>query len=112
MDCQLFESLLPNYLDEELTEELAAQAQAHLIRCRRCAWEVESITHTLSALQQPSAGAAPSAEFRRRLLRDLLRDHRAALTRQPGPLSARAGEQARVTPAFVLDLTEEAADER
>jgi anti-sigma factor RsiW len=106
MDCQLFEKLLPNYLDEELTEELAGQVQAHLIQCGRCAWEVESIRQTLSALQQASASAAPSAEFRKRLLEELLRDHRAATAKRP-PQVGRAGRSPEAAPEFVFHLTEE-----
>ena len=44
MDCALVRELLPNYLEEELTEELGQQVQAHLIQCRQCAWEAWSPT--------------------------------------------------------------------
>ena len=83
MDCALVMDLLPNLLDDELTEELSEQVQAHLIGCRRCAWEVESLRQSAAALRTSSAHLQPSAEFRERLLDELLRDHRAAAARRP-----------------------------
>jgi anti-sigma factor RsiW len=106
----MVESLLPNYLDDELAEELAQQVQVHLIACRSCAWEVESIRQTLLALRQSCVGGRPSAEFCDRLLGELLRDHRAAAARQPqrvgAPPPAHAGG-----PPFVFKLGEEEADD-
>jgi anti-sigma factor RsiW len=101
MDCELVGSLLPNYLDDDLTEELAQQVQAHLIRCRRCAWEVESIRQSVAALRQSSQTLQPAPEFRARLLADLIRDHRAGTARRPGVASDRAA--ATRTPIYVLD---------
>lgn len=83
MDCALVLELLPNFLDDELTEELSQRVQAHLIRCRRCAWEVESLRQSAAALRESAAHLRPSAEFCQRLLDDLLRDHRAAAARRP-----------------------------
>jgi len=104
MDCRLVAELLPNYLEEELTEELAQQVQAHLICCRGCAWEVESLRQTAVALRRSVADAQPRREFRARLRDELLRDHRAALARQPEKGRGRPREAA---PVFVLDLNEE-----
>lgn len=83
IDCTLAAALLPNYLDDELTEELAEQVQAHLIGCRQCAWEVESLRQATAALQATAAEAEPSAALRERLLGRLLRDHRAAQAGRP-----------------------------
>jgi anti-sigma factor RsiW len=83
MNCKLVESLLPNYLDDELSEELSEQVRAHLIRCRECAWEVESIRQSLEALKQASRAEEPSADFRERLLSQLIRDHRTAMAGKP-----------------------------
>jgi len=105
MDCELIGSLLPNYLDNDLTEELAEQVQAHLIWCRRCAWEVESLQQSVSALRQSSETAQPAAEFRARLLADLLRDHRAAAARRPGALPGKTATPR--APVYVLDSGEE-----
>jgi len=105
MHCELVGSLLPNYLDEDLTEELAQQVQAHLVRCRRCAWEVESIRQSVAALRESSEAASPSAEFRARLLGELLRDHRAAAARRPGVLPSR--ERGASGSVYVLDSGEE-----
>ena len=83
MDCKLIASLLPNYLDDELSEELAEQVRAHIIRCRECAWEVESIRQSLEALRRAENAADPSPDFRERLLMQLIRDHRAAMAKKP-----------------------------
>jgi len=66
MECGLALSLLSNFLAEELTEEAASQLRAHLLCCRRCAWETESLRQSASALRQyesrstqpPSSGSA------------------------------------------------------
>jgi anti-sigma factor RsiW len=109
MDCELIGNLLPNYLDGDLTEELSEKVQAHLIRCNRCAWEVESIQQSVSALHHSAKTAHPAAEFRARLLAELLRDHRAALARRPAGPSAR--RSAAREPVYVLDSNgEEAAN--
>lgn len=110
MDCKLADDLLQDYLDDELTEELRGQVRAHLIRCRRCAWEVESIRQALSALRESALPAAADPDFRDRLLMHLLRDHRAAVAGQAyirgAALSSRQQEE-----VFVLELaSEEGAD--
>ena len=84
MDCKLAESLMGDHLDEELSEELRDQVGRHLIQCRQCAWEVESLRETLSALRASALPAEPTPEFRERLLRHLLREHRAAVASGPG----------------------------
>lgn len=106
MDCQLAESLLGGYLDNELNLELEDRLRRHLIRCRRCAWEVESIREVLLALRQFKAPAGPSADLRDRVLNHLLRDHRAAVGGRPGWLSPTRSLGAPGTP-FVLELTSE-----
>lgn len=104
MDCELVGNLLPNYLDGDLTEELAERVQAHLVACRRCAWEVESIRQSVAALRQSFQAAQPASEFRARLLTDLLRDHRAAAARRPDSPAREAPTRA---PIYVLDSNEE-----
>ena len=89
IDCALAAALLPNYLDDELTEELAEQVQAHLIGCRQCAWEVESLRQATAALQASAAEAEPSATLRECLIRRLLQDHRAAQSNRPHAASRR-----------------------
>jgi anti-sigma factor RsiW len=106
MDCKLADNLLQDYLDDELTEELRDQVRAHLIRCRRCAWEVESIRQALSALRESALPAAAGEDLRDRLLLHLLRDHRAAVAGQPyipgiGPFGRQQEEP------FVLELASE-----
>ena len=105
LDCALAGELLPNYLDEELTEELAARVQAHLICCHCCAWEVESLRQSLLALRASAQEAAPSEEFRAQLRDRLRRDHRAAAANRPG--SPPAARPAARGPVFVLDDPEE-----
>ena len=99
MDCTLAESLLPNFLDDELTEELAQQVQAHLIQCRRCAWEVESIRQSLAALREAAAANRPTEETRQRLWAEVLREHRAAMAARPG----QAQSMPRRAPVYVLE---------
>jgi anti-sigma factor RsiW len=104
MDCALVESLLPNFLDEELMEELAQQVQAHLIRCRRCAWEAESIRQSIAALRESAAAKRPGEEARERLWAGVRREHRAAMAaRRMGSWQGRP----RPAPVYVLDAEEE-----
>jgi anti-sigma factor RsiW len=105
MDCKLAENLLQDYLDNELTEELREQVRRHVMRCRQCAWEIQSIAEMLQALRE-SVPAQVSPDFRDRLLTHLLRDHHAAVARRPfleGP-EALPRRQAR---PFVLELKSE-----
>jgi septal ring factor EnvC (AmiA/AmiB activator) len=105
MDCALVESLLPNFLDEELTEELAQQVQAHLIRCRQCAWEAESIRQSIAALREATAANRPRDEARERLWAEVQREHRAAMAaRRAG---SAPGRPPRPAPVYVLDAEEE-----
>ncbi|MFB3882540.1 MAG: anti-sigma factor [Armatimonadota bacterium] len=83
MDCELAQSLIGDYLDEELSEELRDRVRRHLVQCRQCAWEAESIRETLSALRASSLPTEPTPEFRERLLMHLLKDHRAAVAGGP-----------------------------
>jgi anti-sigma factor RsiW len=112
MDCQLLERLLPNYLDDELTEEMAQDIQAHLVGCRHCAWEVESIRQAVSVLRRAVADPECRAQFREKLLAELIRDHRVATARQPYQMGTRqSGRPAK--PVFVLDpMTEESDDDQ
>jgi anti-sigma factor RsiW len=105
MDCELINKLLPNYLDDELTEELAQRINAHLIQCKSCAWEVESIRQAVLALQQSSLSAQPSAQFRAKLLNNLIRENRAAAAKQPQKVGQ--PRKTEPTPMFVLDLDKE-----
>jgi anti-sigma factor RsiW len=89
MECGLAMDLLASYLDDELTEEAAQQVQAHLIGCRRCAWEAESIRQAAAALWQSAASDTPGEQFREGLLEEVLREHRLAGARRasrPVPL--------------------------
>jgi anti-sigma factor RsiW len=105
MDCTLVESLLPNFLDEELTEELAEQVQAHLIRCRRCAWEAESIRQSIAALREAAAANRPSEEARERLWAEVRREHRAAMATRRA--ESAPGRPPRPAPVYVLDAEED-----
>ncbi len=105
MDCTLAASLLPNFLDEELTEELAQHVQAHLIRCRRCAWEAESIRQSIAALRTSAVANRPGEEVRERLWAEALREHRAAMAARRAE-SLRSGP-ARRAPVYVLDAEEQ-----
>ncbi len=107
MDCALVREVLPNYLDDELTEELGQQVQAHVIQCRHCAWEVESLRQSAEALRQSTQATRPRAEFRERLREEVLREHRIAQARQPEKPTRAPRESA---PVFVLDLNEEVGD--
>lgn len=102
MDCTLVRGLLPNHLEDELAEEVQREVEAHVIRCRACAWEVESIRRTVGALRRSVAPGGPRPGFRERLLGQLLRDHRAAAARRPQGWGAEP-------PVFVLDLNQEGA---
>jgi anti-sigma factor RsiW len=105
MNCKSVENLLQDYLDNELTEELREQVRRHVMRCRQCAWEIQSIAEMLQALRE-SVAARVSPDFRERLLVSLLGDHRAAVVRRPfleGP-EALPRRQAR---PFVLELKSE-----
>jgi len=105
MDCKLAENLLQDYLDDELTEELREQVRRHVMRCRQCAWEVESIAETLRALRE-SAPTQVSPDFRERLLTHLLGDHRAAVAERPFLEGHEALPRWQPRP-FVLELNSE-----
>ena len=109
LTCKLIALLLPSYLGEELGEEISDHIRSHLIGCRHCAWEVESIRETTSALGRSAMATAPSAGFRERLLAQLLADHRAAAARQPYP-SRPAQPRRGSRPAFVLELGRKEAE--
>jgi anti-sigma factor RsiW len=107
MECKLAESLLGDYLDGELSEELHEQVRCHLLSCRSCAWEVESLRETLAALRESAFSIAPAPEFRERLLLRLLQEHQAAVAGGPKLQRGRLTSVLELTNEEVPDVTTE-----
>jgi anti-sigma factor RsiW len=89
MDCELVQTVLPGYIDDDLTEEAAQLVKKHLSDCPRCAQEVRNIRRAADALRLSIAPTRPCEQFRERLLSRLLTAHR---RRQRALRSGRARE--------------------
>jgi predicted anti-sigma-YlaC factor YlaD len=76
MDCTLMQAVLPNYTDDELTEEATRLVREHLAYCAECAREARDIRRAGEALQVFTVPTRPSPEFRERLLTQLSAEHR------------------------------------
>jgi len=48
MKCELPEELLTGYLDNELNEEERIKVEKHLSRCRKCRYELETLSSLLT----------------------------------------------------------------
>ena len=78
MKCEEVKSLTDLYLDGQLTEELSAGIDRHILRCTLCAGEIRSLEQVRSLLRGSIAPAEPSAAYRERAaaqLRDRLSEH-------------------------------------
>ena len=67
MKCKEIEDLLDLYADRELSEEVRARIDRHLMGCAACAYRIRSIEQTRSLLRDayPAAESAPA--FRERM---------------------------------------------
>ncbi len=61
LDCRQVLAELSNYMDDEVTVELARAIEKHLARCHRC-WVVYNTTrHTLAIVSDARPAATPLA---------------------------------------------------
>jgi anti-sigma factor RsiW len=96
MNCELVASLLSDYIDDELNEELREQVSRHLLVCRDCAWEVQSVKETLTALQASASTEWLSEGFRRKLLARLIEEQRSAAGQSAENTAELAGRESRL----------------
>lgn len=72
MRCDELQSLLDLHLDRELSEELSAKIERHLLRCPACAYEARTLEQTQTMLREAVPVAEPSPSFRERASARLL----------------------------------------
>ena len=75
MNCAEVEDLLGPYVDEDLAVEVRSRVEAHLLTCRACAWEAQSLTITRSRLREGLGEITASDAFRSRALSRILVDN-------------------------------------
>jgi anti-sigma factor RsiW len=76
MHCEQDSTALAAYLDGELTPEQAAAVHAHIAQCSACAAEIAERVRMKRSLRAASGRFAPSAEFRKKMQRQMARPAR------------------------------------
>jgi anti-sigma factor RsiW len=76
MQCSYAATMIGAYLDGELLPDQAAVVQEHLGSCMRCSSEIAEIARVQRSLRSARAHFAPSAEFRRKVLKQISRPKR------------------------------------
>lgn len=74
-ECDAIRDLIGPYADGDLPSEARARVEAHLLRCRDCAWEAQTLTITREALREDDHPTVASDALRARLLRRLYQDN-------------------------------------
>lgn len=70
MDCEELVTYLSDYIDQNLTEELTVEAQAHLATCQNCRVVLDTTQQTIFLYRQQGKRTIPVAR-RQRLLAQL-----------------------------------------
>jgi predicted anti-sigma-YlaC factor YlaD len=70
MDCEELVTYLSDYIDQNLTEELTAEAQTHLATCQNCRVVLDTTQQTIFLYRQQGKRTIPAAR-RQRLLAQL-----------------------------------------
>lgn len=78
MECEELVTYLSDYIDQNLDEELAAEAQAHLATCENCRVVLDTTQQTIFLYRQQGNRTIPAAR-RKRLFFQL----EAAFLKQP-----------------------------
>jgi predicted anti-sigma-YlaC factor YlaD len=81
MKCEELLQYLSDYIDQELDEELTAEAQEHLATCHNCRVMLDTTQQTIFLFREQGKRAIPAA--RRQRLFDQLQD--AFLARKTNP---------------------------
>ena len=63
MNCRDVQSLAGNYLDRELTDELADRIQRHLLRCSACREDLDTQQRALEVLAATHQSPSPGEPF-------------------------------------------------
>lgn len=80
MDCETLLSYLSDYIDRELTDELTAEAQAHLATCQNCRVVLDSTQQMIFLYKKQGQRKIP-AERRQALFSQL----EEAFSKKPDP---------------------------
>ena len=75
MTCEQANELIGLYVDDELPAETRQRLEDHLLRCRDCAYEVQSLTITRDRLRNGMGEVVASDAFRARVLSRLRADN-------------------------------------
>jgi anti-sigma factor RsiW len=76
MQCSYATTMIGAYLDGELLPDQAAAVQEHLGSCMRCSSEISEIARVQRSMRSARGHYAPSAEFRRKVQRQISRPRR------------------------------------
>lgn len=75
MDCENTADLLAPYADDALPAEPRRRVEAHLLACKACAWEVQTLLITRARLRGDAPEVVASDAFRARTLARLHADN-------------------------------------
>ena len=75
MICIDVESLIGPYVDNDLGREARHRVESHLLTCRECAWEAQTLQITRERLREGVGEVVASDAFRARLLSRLHSDN-------------------------------------
>jgi anti-sigma factor RsiW len=64
MNCEDLLHYLSDYIDQDLNEELTAEAQAHLFTCQNCGVVLDTTQRTISLFHQHSKQTIPAERKR------------------------------------------------
>lgn len=90
MTCEEAREQIGPYVDDDLTTEARRRVEMHLLTCRDCAWEAQSLTITRSRLREGIGEVVASDAFRARALASLYADNPHIAS--PEPETADAGQ--------------------
>ena len=75
MTCEDVADLIGPYVDDDLPEATRRRAEAHLLACRDCAWESQTLRITRERLRGDAPDVVASDAFRARTLARLYQDN-------------------------------------
>lgn len=75
MTCEEARSLIGPYTDDDLPAEARRRVEAHLLSCRDCAWDTQTLAITRSRLREGIGEIVASDAFRARALSHLIADN-------------------------------------
>jgi anti-sigma factor RsiW len=84
MTCEDISGLINSYVENDLSEETAHRIEAHLLTCRDCAWETETLRIVHRRLLSERHETIASDAFRARVLIRLRTDNEHLKTTEEG----------------------------